>query len=380
MRVNNKEGEMIPCPSSPTGEEGRVDEGTRGLLYSFDDLPEGFPIRMGPEVDLFKPFHIDSSGMIFQHSDGTPTLLPMGRGDSLGKADKGRKQQGRKKNGKQQGNQPIAPLSNWAGVNPIGRGTSRDLRLQGMGHSKDKPTQMQMHEFDYDYDKPVPSKTKELDKVIENEEEIKIADENNDAKFAAFLEKELAYSARDEVRNHYMQVDPVHIEQPDTQSEMVIEKAKITKSLGREGERSRHQDEENTEKEKKLKLRQETRQDETGGEPYEKQFMEDLTLLHWDLMIDEMLIVLVHTPPKPNQYYRWRKSTSILGSRLKQLRIKGESMETSEELTLSDEGVHVNERESSLPASKHNKSRMSASIARRLLNLIRSHFRKKGLG
>ena len=354
----------------------------------------------------------------------------MGRGDSLGKADKGRKQQGRKKNGKQQGNQPIAPLSNWAGVNPIGRGTSRDLRLQGMGHSKDKPTQMQMHEFDYDYDKPAPSKTKELDKVIENEEEIKIADENNDAKFAAFLEKELAYSARDEVRNHYMQVDPVHIEQPDTQSEMVIEKAKITKSigregersghqdeaithppiqhkhcdrlddngqgdtqsemviekakitksLGREGERSRHQDEENTEKEKKPKLRQETRQDETGGEPYEKQFMEDLTLLHWDLMLDEMLIVLVHTPPKPNQYYRWRKSTSILGSRLKQLRIKGESMETSEELTLSAEGVCVNERESSLPASKHNKSRMSASIARRLLNLIRSHFRKKGLG
>ena len=148
---NNEEGEMIPCPSSSPGEEGRVDKVTRGPLYSFDDLPEGFPIRMGPEVDLFKPFHIDSSGMIFQHSDGTPRTL-LGRGDCLGKADKGRKQQGRKKNGKQQGNQPIAPLPNWAGVNPIGRGTARDLRHQGMGHSKDKPMQMQMHESDYDYD------------------------------------------------------------------------------------------------------------------------------------------------------------------------------------------------------------------------------------
>ena len=49
--------------------------------------------------------------------------------------------------------------------------------------------------------------------MIENEEEIKIEDENSDAEFAAFLEKELTYSARDEVRDHYMKVNPVYIEQ-----------------------------------------------------------------------------------------------------------------------------------------------------------------------
>ena len=139
VMIKDEECGIIPCPSSPPGKEGRVDDnqntgststtkdhgfniGTRGPLYSFDDLPEGFPIRMGPEVDLFKPFHIDSSGMIFQHSSETPCIFPpMVRGDSLGNADKGRKQQGRKGNGKQQGNQPIAPLSNWACANPIGQ-------------------------------------------------------------------------------------------------------------------------------------------------------------------------------------------------------------------------------------------------------------------
>ena len=177
VKIRNEEGETIPCPSSPSGEVRRADnnpntnptlttkgqslnEGTRGPLYSFDDLPEGFPIRMGPEVDLFQPFHIYSDGMIFQHSDGTSsTLPPMGRGDSLGNSDEGRKQDGRKmKNEKQQGNQPIVPLSNWAGVNPIERGTTRDLRHQGMGHSED--TEMKTHDADHDYDETALNKTR----------------------------------------------------------------------------------------------------------------------------------------------------------------------------------------------------------------------------
>ena len=298
VRVNNEEGGMIPCPSSSLGGEGRVDKGTRGPLYSFDDLPEGFPIRMGPEVDLFKPFHINSSGILFQYSDGTPhTLLPIGRGYCLGKADKDRNQHG------------------------------RNLRHQGMGHSKDKTMQMQIHESDYDYkyDKIAPSKTRELDKVIINEEEIKIEDENNDAKFAAFLEKELVYSARDEVRNHYMQVDPVHIEQRDEHT--VLEAYYFNGIL--------------------------------------------------DFILESPLIIHY---PKPNSYRQRIKS--ILGKKLQQLQIKVEPKEEKEANETSKapaETVLLDRIGNNLPLSKWNKSRASASFARRLLILIRSHLPKKGL-
>ena len=43
-----------------------------GKLYTYDNLPEGFPIKMGPGVNLSEPFQIDSSGNIFQCNVGMP--------------------------------------------------------------------------------------------------------------------------------------------------------------------------------------------------------------------------------------------------------------------------------------------------------------------
>ena len=170
------------------------------------------------------------------------------------------------------------------------------------------------------------SKTRELDKVIVNEAEIKIEDENNDAKFVAFLEKELAYSARDEVRNHYMQVDPVHIEQRDEQ---------------------------------------------TALEAY-----------YFNGMLNFMLEspLIIHYP-KPNSYRQRIKS--ILGKRLQQLQIKVEPKEENEANETSQapaETVLSDRIGNNLSLSKWNKSRASVSFARWLLILIRSHLRKKGLG
>ena len=48
-----------------------------GGFYTYDDLPEGFPIRMGPGVDLFKPLQIDGSGMIVQHGGRMPKTTKM---------------------------------------------------------------------------------------------------------------------------------------------------------------------------------------------------------------------------------------------------------------------------------------------------------------
>ena len=226
------------------------------------------------------------------------------------------------KNEKQQGNQPIAPLSNWAGVNPIGRGTTRDLRHQGMGHSED--SEMKTHEADHDYDETALNKTKESDR--EKEEEIKIEDENNDAEFEAFLKKELAYSASDEVRDHYMKMDPVHIKQTTEQAAL------------------------------------------------ETYYLNEMM----DFMFDSPPIIHY---PKPNSYRQRIKST--LGKRLQQLRITVEPKEEKEANGKSQAPAEIvlllDRIGNNLPLSKWNKSRASASFARRLLILIRSHLRKKGL-
>ena len=209
-----------------------------------------------------------------------------------------------------------------ASVNPIGRGTARDLRHQGMGHSADKP--MQMHESDRN--EAALRELRELEQVIGNEEEIKMKDENNDAGSEVYLEEEeVAYSARDEVRYHYMLEDLVHIEQRDEQ---------------------------------------------IATEAY-----------YFNEMLDFMLeapLIIHHSKPKS---YRQR-TKSILGKRLEQLRIKvepKEEKEATEKIKAPAETVLSDRIGNNLPLSKWNKSRASASFARRLLILIRSHLRKKGL-
>ena len=66
-----------------------------------------------------------------------------------------------------------------------------------------------------------------------------------------------------------------------------------------------------------------------------------MTLLHWELLLDEMVMVLTHTPSKPNRYQFWRISKRILETRLKQLRIKGEQKEVNEELKIQAEQIHL---------------------------------------
>ena len=85
----------------------------------------------------------------------------------------------------------------------------------------------------------------------------------------------------------------------------------------------------------------------------------------------------VITRPRPT--YRQR-AKGTLENRLKQLHITAEPPEVNEELrpreTLEMDNTGENP---TATVSKNNKSRVGAALARRLLILIRSHLRKKGL-
>ncbi len=74
---------------------------------------------------------------------------------------------------------------------------------------------------------------------------------------------------------------------------------------------------------------------------------------------------------------RRERKQSTIEYRMQQLRIKVEPKEANEEHTSSVERVHLDTVGKSI--SKWNKSRASASFARRLLAAIRSHLRKKGV-
>ena len=196
-------------------------------------------------------------------------------------------------------------------VNPIGRGTARDLRHQGMRHRGNKPATM----CEAGCDKAAPGESRELEKENGNEEASSMEEDvHNDAAFEAYLEEqewqELARRTnRDEVRRHYMREEA---------------------------------------------------------------------------SFNEMLDFMFHAPPttcypKTNTY--WQRPKSILEKRLQQLRITVEPREEKEAKESQALAVSVPSDRigNNLLLSKWNKSRASASFARRLLILIRSHLRKKGL-
>jgi len=106
-----------------------------------------------------------------------------------------------------------------------------------------------------------------------------------------------------------------------------------------------------------------------------KQFEHYLNNLMSDMMEDSPF----HTRPRPT--YRQRVK-GTLRVRLQQLRIKVEPGKKMEDPTTPSPEAreHDKNTRTKLPVSKCNKSRVGASFAKRLLSLIRSHLRKKGLG
>lgn len=119
------------------------------------------------------------------------------------------------------------------------------------------------------------------------------------------------------------------------------------------------------------------------GEQSDKdEHLAGVVYLSW--MLDSMLELpsdADDSHSKPHTPYQQRVK-STLQSRLDQLRIKVEPEQQAKNdpnTATPMEKEHIDKREHNLPVSKCNQSRVGASFAKRLLILIRSHLRKKGL-